>query len=284
MSHFPGFTDPSHYQRDAGFFGTRATLAATARGYANATGQVVRSPRANDGPVGYGQAPFKSLPADRTHTFYAPAPAPHTQNYSAHRQNSIADQGLASSVRVPLAIEGGFGASTKLLQQQQVSEAIHAPFGRGSFGASPTRQAHQTQSGAFNSTSPSSSSFNGGATGAQPLGASRSGPTSPSGQRDLWNAPILPHGDRSSYSSMGTATQQQPFATSSARFGQSGAAPASFSPSSQQLNTGLTGVVDAAFVDAPDAWRYDSRGVAMAKNVELRRNTDPRQKYLIPGQ
>lgn len=281
MSHFPGFTDPSHYQRDGGFFGTRATLAATARDYANATGQVVRSPRANDGPVGYGQAPHKSLPTDRTHTFHAPPPAPHTQNYSAHRQNAIADQGLASSVRVPLAVDGGFGASTKLMQQQQVSEAVHAPFGRGSFGASPTRQAHQTQSGVFNSSSSApSSSFNGGATG---------GLMSPSGQRDLWNAPVLPHGDRSSYSATGTAAQQQqpqqPFATSSARFGQSGAAPPSFSSSSlpAQLNTRLTGVVDPAFVDAPDAWRYDARGVAMAKNVELRRNTDPRQKYLIPG-
>jgi hypothetical protein len=264
MYHFPGHYDPSHYQRDPGFFGTRAALASTAKADAFQSGQEVRLPRPNDGPVGYGQAPTREQ-SNRTQSFYAPPPAQSTQAYSSLRATTTGLGGLASSTqRVPLAVEGGFGSSKRLATSGGPQD-----FGGASAGASFSPQQTQQQQ----QFSPNRSSY---------------------GDKDLWNHPVIPHvGDRSSYSHASTSTA--PFASQSARFPtaslSAGNSPnGSFNASqsrgfnaSAQQGAPLTGLVDPAFVDGPDEWRYCSRGVAQAKGVELRRNTDPRQKFLIPG-
>jgi hypothetical protein len=279
MFHFPGHYDVSHYQKDPGFYGTRASLATTAREDALANGQSVRLPQPRDGSVGYGQAPTRS-PNDRS--FYAPPPAESSQRFSAMRSVTAPD-GLQTT-RVPLAVEGGFGASQRLAQSREFTEA----------------NGHGVQYGGSQLASNST-----------PFSASAS-----YGDKDLWNHPVLPHGDRRSYSNgtpnttlrpagAGGSTPATTFHTQSARFGPSGQQSFGASnglgqsarfgytqPTSNGTSGGgsgrfegaaLTGLIDPAFVDGPDEWRYDDRGIAMSKGVELRRNTDPRQKFLIPG-
>jgi len=267
MYHFPGHYDVSHHQRDGGFYPTRAALAAAARSDAEAAGQTVRLPRPQDGPVGYGQAPVRENSSGRTLSFYAPPPAPATQAFSSLR-NTTAANGLTTTQRVPLASEGGFGASQRLAAQGEDFSG--------------------------------SQQFPSAAAASAPRGAA---PTMPYGDKDLWNHPILPHGDRSSYSQSSPVRMSAtgaPFASASARFGNQQAFGASNGAQSAQFGysaggapgassgrfeqgAALTGLVDPAFVDGPDQWRYDARGVAMSKGVELRRNTDPRHKFHVPG-
>lgn len=290
MYHFPGHYDPSHYQRDPGFYGTRASLAATAREAALASGQTVRTPVRGDGPVGYGQAPTRDNNAGRTHSFYAPPPESSSQNFSALRQSTI--NGL-NTQRIPLDPSGGFGQTARLGGDSSSSFSASSAAARG--GQS------------------------------QPLGGASGsvGPGASYGDKDLWTHPILAHGDKSSYhntgaaaaassqrfasttfpassasSSRGVGVAQQSFGASngaqSARFGttsmpyyqgfQRGAtAGQNGAYTSAESANALTGLVDPAFVDAPDQWRYDARGAAMPKEIDLRRNTDPRGKYMIPG-
>jgi hypothetical protein len=228
MHHFPGCYDPSHYQRDPGFYGTRASLAATAKLDATQSGLNVRVPQPGSN-VGYGSAPAKARTSGLSQSFYAPPPDPSTQNYSALRQS------------------GSSALNTQRVGGEPVQD------GTGSFGASQN-----------------------GSTSA------RGAPQSLANGQNLWTAPIVPHGDRSSYSAArGPTLASPPTQRSGAQGNGFGAtnynASGSFSSSQQR------GLVDTAFVDGPDEWRYDARGSAMTKEVELRRNTDPRNKYHIPG-
>lgn len=215
MHHFPGHYDASHHQRDPGFYGTRAKLAAIAKADATASGQHVRIPQPGSN-VGYGSAPAQPRPASLTPSFYAPPPDSNTQQYSALRQT------------------GSTGLHTQRIN---------------------------------NTVSPSST---------QPLGPSTSRPVSLSNGQDLWTAPIVPHGDKSAYSDARSSTP-----AGGNGYGRSGPLGATQQYGASSSSQG--GLVDTAFVDSPEEWRYSSRGTAMTKEVELRRNTDPRNKYHIPG-
>ena len=282
MYHFPGHYDPSHYQRDPGFYGTRASLAATARAGAAESGQSVRVPQRGDGPVGYGSAPTRTSNATRTHSFYAPGPEPSTQNYSALRQGTI--DGLATQ-RLPLEPHAGLGNSVKLGGNQQVTgslgpvgtygdkdlwshpilakgQTLPAPYvpAQQSYASSAQQQQHQQAFPASQRFASTSFPAPGRAPGQQSFGASNGSQTARFGTMTS------------------SSSAQAPYYQGFQRTTQNGGAY-----SSAESADALTGLVDPAFVDAPDQWRYDARGAAMAKDVDLRRNTDPRNKYLIPG-
>lgn len=242
MHHFNGHYDASHWQRDPGFYPTRAKLAATAKLDATMTGRAVRQPEPGSN-VGYGQAPTKPRTTELNHTMYAPSPDPNTQQYSALRQTG--STGLHTQ-RIGATVGGDFNGTSG---QPQLGSNI----GSASYGASQGFYARSTNG------------------------------------ESLWTAPILKHGDKSAYSQSRNLTPAGPaYATINGGQSARGASNGGFTQQQQQFGATSSqqqqgGLVDLAFVDSPDEWRYDSRGIAQQKGVETRENTDPRRKYHIPG-
>lgn len=180
-----------------------------------------------------------------THTFYAPPPQPSTQNYSALRQS--------------------VGPLSPTRTQGQTQAAGMSPNGTGS-GFSPAPEEKVL--------SP----------------ASRTAPA----YKDLWSAPILPHGDRSAYgparpeqyAPQYASHQQQQLSPSSQapRFGAGTSSSGSFGGAAGSGPAAGGQLIDSAFVAPPaNVWRYDTRGVAQTREVDLSVNTDPRNKFHIPG-
>jgi hypothetical protein len=243
MYHFNGHYDASHWQRDPGFYPTRAKLAATAKMDATMSGRTVRQPEPGSN-VGYGAPPAKARTTSLNHTMYAPGPDPATQQYSALRQS------------------GSTG-----LQTQRIGATV----------------------GDFNGTGTAPQLTLGSNVGSPSYGASQGFYARSSNGESLWTAPILKHGDKSSYTQSRNLTAAGPaYASFNGSQSARGASNGGFTQQQQQFGASSSsqqqgGLVDSAFVDSPEDWRYDSRGIAMQKGVELRENTDPRRKYHIPG-
>jgi len=260
MYHFTDRYDPSHYQRDPGFYGVRATLAAEAKQWATQNGVDVRVPRQGDGPVGYGEAPRKAVDASLSPSFYRPGADPKSQNYSALKQNA---QRPGEGTLMYQA--GSSPASSNGSGSPSFSGSGSGSFGHGSGSFSPSH----TTTGVHVQTRVVAPTY---------------------GDKDLWNHPTLPHGDPRSYSNAPISmTETVAVGTANGRFGTTAQNTLSYGGStpspSKGAGAGSGGLYDPSFTSSsnPSDWRYDGHGVAMSKNVELRRNTDPRAKFHIPG-
>lgn len=111
------------------------------------------------------------------------------------------------------------------------------------------------------------------------------------GDKDLWTHPIVARGATSAPPAGGAYAGPSSTTRGAPNGGNFGATSSSGSFAYTQQQQGLSrtgggsgaGLVDRAFVDGPNEWRYDARGVAMTKAVDLAQNTDPRGRYHIPG-
>jgi len=102
-------------------------------------------------------------------------------------------------------------------------------------------------------------------------------PTTRTSQHDLWSAPIQPHtGVYSNYTTVPTGVYRDSRYANEIGYNQSG------SYSSRGTSRGGYSA-SQTWNEVGNDWRYDPHGVAQTKNVDKSRNTDPRNKYHIPG-
>jgi hypothetical protein len=242
MHHFPGHYDPSHYQREQGYFGQRSAMAETARSK-GATWNGAGSGGGSMTARGTGAGGY-----DRAST----APLSHE---AAYNQTGYQSQQQTSSW------ENNFtaGANTSRAFRTHGFQTL-----RNQGTTLPVLPAHRTSN------------------------------------RDLWTAKMLPHTgvfsnyttvaggvgsefhdagygyDRLNGTSAGGSVTTRGRTSSNSTYGYGGR-----DGGNGYGNTSSRGGAGAG--GNGDDWRYDPNGVSMTKAVDLTRNTDPKNKYNIPG-